>query len=71
MSEISDAEMLEYESLGSCICPCCGEESNLKEVDFGYGYYEYGSETGVHTCRIVVTECCEVEPSVSNNQSGD
>lgn len=44
-------------------CPACMcADPDIVEVDFGFGYYEYGSETGNHTDVRRVTKCCEVEP---------
>ena len=41
------------------VCDECGCECNLIDVDYGIGYYEYGSATGVHVDIDTVSACCE------------
>lgn len=43
------------------LCSHCQEEAAAKVVDIGVGNYEYWGSKGVHTCLVVVSDCCEEE----------
>lgn len=48
-------------------CSSCGDSSEGQIVDFGIGYYEYGSICAVDKQECYVSCCCEAQIIDSQN----
>ncbi len=44
-----------------CICPECGERSEVDYIDEGYGETEYWGSRSTHTLLIKISRCCGEE----------